>query len=325
MTQSDFGTIDPTLKSGTALAGNLNDQRDAANSQHRGSTAPSYVTPGLPWLDDSASPIWRLKIFDGDTWLTLFEFDTSANTVVMPASANQLGGASANQYLRGDVAAFAQAFLETRLGVHGGHDPLLDLSGGNGGGGTDWGNAIWSLGKLNSGAGFGSSFLPGADMHGLVWLKADHVDAIAEVGEGLYVYQSGTVVAAFGDVGLHLPALVVDVAYQYESAETDIVLSGKANFHHSAISDATFSKMFYQIYLVCQESNLNYDPGQQLIAGMQDGNSASRGWAVMPWSSSLTTVTMPKSPPIIPPYLTNGPSSDINISKWKFKLRVFGW
>lgn len=79
MSQSDFGTIDPTTKSGTQLALDLNDSRDAEQSNHKGSSEPSYKKTGLIWLDDSANPIWTLKMWDGTDWIQLMVIDVANN------------------------------------------------------------------------------------------------------------------------------------------------------------------------------------------------------------------------------------------------------
>ncbi|MBP02902.1 MAG: hypothetical protein CMM25_08850 [Rhodospirillaceae bacterium] len=66
MSQSDYGTIDPATKSGTALASDLNSARDAWNSTHKGSSEPSYVRLGQLWIDDASDPNWELKMHTAD-------------------------------------------------------------------------------------------------------------------------------------------------------------------------------------------------------------------------------------------------------------------
>ncbi|GAA2821571.1 hypothetical protein EDC40_10353 [Aminobacter aminovorans] len=79
MSQSDFGTINPTAKSGSALATDLMAFRDALHSSHKGPTAPSYVVTGLVWLDDALDPLWLYKIYDGTSWITMFAVDSSTD------------------------------------------------------------------------------------------------------------------------------------------------------------------------------------------------------------------------------------------------------
>ena len=100
MSQFDYGTIDPTTKSGSALAGDLNSFRDALHSTHKGPVAPSYAVAGLHWIDDTGDPIWLLKVFDGADWIVEAVIDTT-NNVSYPVSVNPVlayptAGGSAN-------------------------------------------------------------------------------------------------------------------------------------------------------------------------------------------------------------------------------------
>ena len=79
MSQFDLGTIDPNTKDGASLASDLNNWRDALNSLHRGTTAPTYALAGTLWVDDSADPTWELKFYDGAGWTYLFTIDTANN------------------------------------------------------------------------------------------------------------------------------------------------------------------------------------------------------------------------------------------------------
>jgi hypothetical protein len=83
--QYDFGTIDPATKSGSGLATDLNNWRDALHSTHKDSAAPSYKVAGTPWIDDSASP-WATKIYDGTDWITTGYIDPT-NNIWTPAKA----------------------------------------------------------------------------------------------------------------------------------------------------------------------------------------------------------------------------------------------
>jgi hypothetical protein len=64
MSQSDFGTIDPTATSGTELAQLLGDFRDAVETSHSGTTRPSYVKAGMFWINNAGSP-WLVNVYDG--------------------------------------------------------------------------------------------------------------------------------------------------------------------------------------------------------------------------------------------------------------------
>ena len=78
MSQYDFGTIDPNTKSGTALATDLNSWRNALHSTHGGSTAPSYITAGMLWLD-TTSANYELKLYDGAQSITVAIIDATNN------------------------------------------------------------------------------------------------------------------------------------------------------------------------------------------------------------------------------------------------------
>jgi len=78
MSQYDFGTIDPNTKSGTALATDLNSWRNALHTTHGGSTAPSYITAGMLWLD-TTSANYELKLYDGAQSITVAIIDATNN------------------------------------------------------------------------------------------------------------------------------------------------------------------------------------------------------------------------------------------------------
>lgn len=78
MSQYDFGTIDPNTKSGTALATDLNSWRNALHSTHGGSSAPSYITAGMLWLD-TTSANYELKLYDGAQSITVAIIDATNN------------------------------------------------------------------------------------------------------------------------------------------------------------------------------------------------------------------------------------------------------
>jgi hypothetical protein len=78
MSQYDFGTIDPNTKSGTALATDLNSWRTALHSTHGGSSAPSYITAGMLWLD-TTSANYKLKLYDGAQSIDVAIIDATNN------------------------------------------------------------------------------------------------------------------------------------------------------------------------------------------------------------------------------------------------------
>lgn len=79
MTQSLFSTIDPDSKTGSALADDLNNLRETLRTGHRGSAAPSYVSPGLIWIKEVSASKWdvMLHISTSDNQ-RLFSIDPSS-------------------------------------------------------------------------------------------------------------------------------------------------------------------------------------------------------------------------------------------------------
>lgn len=65
MSQFDFATIDPNAKSGTQLAIDLNNWRDALHSGHRGASRPSYAQAGMHWVREVSGEQWDLMFYDG--------------------------------------------------------------------------------------------------------------------------------------------------------------------------------------------------------------------------------------------------------------------
>lgn len=82
MSQFDYGTIDPNTKSGPQLALDLNDFRDALNTQHKGNLRPSYAQPGMQWVREVSSTQWDVMFFDGDTDYVLRSVNPTTNTLI---------------------------------------------------------------------------------------------------------------------------------------------------------------------------------------------------------------------------------------------------
>lgn len=78
MSQYDFGSIDPSTKSGTALASDLNSWRTALHSLHSGTSRPSYAVAGTLWIDTTSSP-WSLKVYDGSDDIVLGTINATSN------------------------------------------------------------------------------------------------------------------------------------------------------------------------------------------------------------------------------------------------------
>jgi len=89
MTQFNFGTIDPYVVDGVELASMLNQWRDAVHSEHRGNAQPSYVVPGMEWINDGAGAAnWIVNFYTGPTRgdVPLFNMDTSAGVASLAAA-----------------------------------------------------------------------------------------------------------------------------------------------------------------------------------------------------------------------------------------------
>jgi len=90
MSQFDWGTMDPFVVDGVQLADLLNDWRDAVYTLHRGPARPTYVVPGMVWVDDAGGPTnWLIKLYIspalGDT--SIFRVNTTTGLITL------LGGA----------------------------------------------------------------------------------------------------------------------------------------------------------------------------------------------------------------------------------------
>ena len=90
MTRFDFGTLDPYVVDGVQLASSLNQWRDAVHSMHRGASRPSYIVPGMTWVNDTGGPTaWVINIYMsptiGDWPVALYDTTTGAISL-QPAS-----------------------------------------------------------------------------------------------------------------------------------------------------------------------------------------------------------------------------------------------
>lgn len=98
MSQYDFGTIDPSTKSGTALASDLNSWRTALHSAHKGASRPAYAAAGTLWINDSGTP-WILNCYDGSEDISLGTINATTNAFV-PSGA----------MVTGDIGVTVQAY-----------------------------------------------------------------------------------------------------------------------------------------------------------------------------------------------------------------------
>lgn len=117
MAQYDFGTIDPNTKSGTALATDLNSYRNAVNSMHSGSSAPSYITAGMMWVD-TTSANYEVKLYDGAQSITVAIIDATNNVArvaVDPAETSYITSTTSAQIRH--VIASTNIFTTRSTGI----------------------------------------------------------------------------------------------------------------------------------------------------------------------------------------------------------------
>jgi len=98
MSQYDFGTIDPNTKSGTALASDLNSFRTALHTSHSGSSAPSYITTGMLWVDSTSANL-KIKMYDGAQSIDVAIIDATNNVARVAVDS------AATSYITSTVAA----------------------------------------------------------------------------------------------------------------------------------------------------------------------------------------------------------------------------
>jgi hypothetical protein len=99
MSQFQWQTIDPNTTSGTALANLLNAGEAALHTQHKGPNRPTYVVPGMQWIDDTDPLLWVVNIFDGvndvevgvvNTFASKFSAVVAASSVTYDPSGSNL-------------------------------------------------------------------------------------------------------------------------------------------------------------------------------------------------------------------------------------------
>lgn len=115
MSQFDFATIDPNAKSGTQLAVDLNNWRDALHSGHRGAERPAYAQGGILWVRETSSEQWDLMLYDGDTDFVLRSVNPTTNQL-LPIPKSAVDGL---QGISDSVAGLGSAATRDALGVDG--------------------------------------------------------------------------------------------------------------------------------------------------------------------------------------------------------------
>ena len=80
MSQYNFSPIDPSTKSGTSLASDLDLKMAALDSCHKGPSRPSYVTDGMIWVNDSDPLSWKVNVANGANDVLIGTVDTANDT-----------------------------------------------------------------------------------------------------------------------------------------------------------------------------------------------------------------------------------------------------
>ena len=132
MTQADFGTIDPAAKSGTALASDLGQFRDAVESAHKGTSRPTYAQAGMTWIQVVSGSEWKLMFFDGGADVQVGTINPAAHTFTLSFSgsipgssiaggsgsgldADTFQGKAPNKFFRTDANTVADSGIHFRM------------------------------------------------------------------------------------------------------------------------------------------------------------------------------------------------------------------
>ena len=104
---------------------------------------------------------------------------------------------------------------------------LYDVSTGN------WGSNIWAMGRSFNSSGDGDTFVLG-NHYGLVWLRTGQAAYNSNVGEGLYIYQAGTLRGGMGVNGIYTQNHKTST--EWEIAYDDKINSGSFNTSNGVVT-----------------------------------------------------------------------------------------
>jgi microcystin-dependent protein len=191
MSQFDFGNIDPYVVDGVQLAGDLNQWRDALYAKHRGANRPSYVVPGLDWLNDAAgADSWVWNFFSGATRgdLALFNIDTVSGIVALADAMQAVTKASTDNTPSVATCEFVQAAIQAALqNVQGLAFPtgsVVDVMGALSSAPAGW---VMAMAGTIGDAGSGGTIRANPDCHNLflhIWNGLSDTDAPVSGGRG---------------------------------------------------------------------------------------------------------------------------------------------
>lgn len=68
--------------------------------------------------------------------------------------------------------------------------------------GVGWGSAIWTKSQSQFNQIAGTSYNPTTTQTGISWLQNDNAQVDGDVGEGMYIYKNGTLLAGIGETGI---------------------------------------------------------------------------------------------------------------------------
>lgn len=104
-------------------------------------------------------------------------------------------------------------------GIHGGY-------GGGNGSSVDWGANIWGMGPSYDGTGTAAAYTISPYHYGLSWLRAGHVEAMPQVGEGLYITQNAIIKGGIGHYGIYTAGVFYGNGAGLHSLNANYLASG---------------------------------------------------------------------------------------------------
>lgn len=118
MSQFDFGNIDPYVVDGVQLADFLNQWRNSLYTKHRGPVRPTYIVPGMSWVDDSGGPTsWLDKLYMsagfGDA--TMATYNTTTGKVTLGAMSGTAPASIADATDRLPTTAWVQSAINAGI------------------------------------------------------------------------------------------------------------------------------------------------------------------------------------------------------------------
>lgn len=153
------------------------------------------AAPKLKWNETDAGTdekIWDIVPVSGNMRFRMLNDADSASTDWM--SVDRTGYASCVLTLPSTTLVDLRGTMSTRYGINGDYSTV--------GGSGNYGATIWSLDTAFDGAESGSQSAS-TGVYGIRWLRASHTDA-ASSGEGLHVFQNGTLYSALTTLGVYL-------------------------------------------------------------------------------------------------------------------------